>query len=196
LRYVIVPSAVLAAFLSLSIQANAQGFPPISVSSPPQGQTSSVIGPDGTYYALVPASTSTRQTPVSELVAIAATTTGTTPKWTTDISGEVGQVLPGMNDVYVVQTLISGSGKSTTSTTSILLFPTTSTGAVTGPASTITPTGNISGIEVKTVNGVDYLYIYSVSRTSSTSAGTTTFTTTQTLTIYKNGSKTTTVPIP
>lgn len=158
------------------------------------GPTDSVIGPDGTYYALVPASTSTRQAPVTELVAIAATTGSI--KWTTDINGEVDQVLPGLNDVYAVQTVSSGSGKSATTTTSVLVIP---TGGPSGTPATITPPGNISNIQIKTVAGsasTDYLYIYSVTTTSSSSGGTTTFTTTQTLTIYTNGTNPKTVTIP
>jgi hypothetical protein len=165
--------AAVAAILSVSTQANAQSLSPL---------TGSVIGPDGTYYALVPSSTSTRQAPVTELMAIGVT--GAT-KWTANFNGEFGQVLAGMNDVYVVQTTTSGSGRSTTITTSVLVIN-TSTGTA-EKFSPLTPTGSISDIQIKTVGTSDYLYINSVLTTSSTSGGTTTLTTTQTLSIYLNG---------
>lgn len=174
--------AVVAAILSVSTQAKAQGsfpLPPISVTPT---LTGSVIGPDGTFYALVPGSTSTRQAPVTELMAISVT--GAT-KWTANLSGEFGQVLAGMNDVYVVQTTAAGSGRSITITTSVLVIN-TSTGT-TEKFSPLTPTGNISDIQLKTVGTNDYLYVNSVSTTSGTSGGTTTVTTTETLSIYLNG---------
>jgi hypothetical protein len=184
MRYISLFGAAVAAILSVSTQANAQGlpsFPPISV-TPISVLPGSATGPDGTYYALVPSSTSTRQAPVTELMAISVT--GAT-RWTANINGELGQVLAGLNDVYVVQTTTSGSGRSTTTTTSVLVIK-----ASTGTAETfspLTPTGNISNIQIKTVGTNDYLYINSVSTTSSTSGGTTTTTTTQTLSIYLNG---------
>jgi lipopolysaccharide export system protein LptC len=118
--------------------------------------------------------------------------TGAT-KWTANINGEFGQVLTGLNDVYVVQTTTSGSGKSTTITTSVLAI-----NASTGKAekfSPITPAGNISEIQIKAVGTNDYLYINSVSTTSSTSGGTTTTTTTQALSIYLNGTLVKTVAL-
>jgi hypothetical protein len=174
--------AAVVAVLSVSTQANAQGLLPVPPISVTPILTGSVIGPDGTYYALVPSSTSTRQAPVTELMAISVT--GAT-KWTANLNGDLGQVLAGTNDVYVVQTTTSGSGRSTTITTSVLVI-----NALTGTAeksSPLTPTGNISEIQIKTVGPNDYLYINSVSTTSSTSGGTTTLTTTQTLSIYMNG---------
>jgi hypothetical protein len=177
-RHISFLGAVAAVFLWVSVAANAQSLLlPIGVNSSP---VSSVIGPDGTYYALVPSSASTRQAPVTELMAIGVT--GAT-KWTANISGEVGQVLPGVNDVFVEQTVITGSGRSATITTSVLVLN-ASTGAQGTP---ITPAGNISSIQEKTVGTSDYLYIYSVATSSTSSIGTTTITTTQTLSIYLNG---------
>jgi hypothetical protein len=106
-------------------------------------------------------------------------------KWTANINGELGQVFAGLNDVDVVQTTTSVSGKSITITASVLVIN-TSTGTA-EKFSPLTPTGNISDIQIKTVGTNDYLYIEPVSTTSSTSGGTTTFTTTQTLSIYLNG---------
>jgi hypothetical protein len=179
---------VLAAFLSVSVPANAQGFfPPISV-NPAPATGGAVIGPDGTYYVLVPASGSTRQAPVTELMAISVT--GNT-KWTATVSGDVGQVLPGATDVYVVQTVTSGAGRSATATTSVLVLN-ASTGVQGTP---IAPTGNISSIQEKTVGANDYLYIYSVATSSSSGGGTTTFTATQTISIYLNGALVKTVTL-
>lgn len=192
MRYVSFFGAAVAAIFSVSTQANAQSrvlLPPI-IAAPTAVLTGSTIGPDGTYYALVPSSTSTRQVPVTELMAIGVT--GAT-KWTANISGEVGQVLAGLNDVYIVQTATSGSGRSITTTTSILVIN-TSTGAA-EKFSPITPAGNISDIEIRTVGTNDYVYINSVATTSSTSAGTTTSTVTQTLSIYLNGTLVKTVDL-
>jgi hypothetical protein len=182
--------AAVAAILSISTQANAQpfsNFPPISAAPI---QTGSLIGPDGTYYALVPGSTSTRQAPVTELMAIGVT--GST-KWTANLNGEFGQVLVGVNDVYVVQTTTSGTGRNVTITTSVLVI-----NASTGTAekfSPLTPTGNISDIQIKTVGTNDYLYIDSVLTTSSSTGGTTTVTTSRTVSIYLNGTLVKTVAI-
>jgi hypothetical protein len=77
--------------------------------------------------------------------------------------------------------VVSGSGRSATTTTSILLFS-TATGAVAGP--TITPSGTIGNIEVKTIGSSDYLYVQTTSRSVSQGNGTTTVTTTTDLTIY------------
>lgn len=49
---------------------------------------------------------------------------------------------------------------------------------------TITPAGTISDIQVRSINGADYLYINSVATSSSTSGNSATFTTSRTLTIY------------
>jgi len=188
MRYLSLFGAAVAAILSVSTQANAQGlsfFSPVGVLP-----TSVLVGPDGTSYALVPSSTSTRQAPVTELMAISAT--GVT-KWTANINGEVGQVFAGLNDVYVVQTATSGSGRTTTIITTLLVI-----NASTGTAekfSPITPTGNISDIQIKTVGTNDYLYINSVSTISTTSGGTTTTTTTHTLSIYLNGTLVKTVAL-
>ena len=184
MRFIRFFGAAVAAILSVSAQANAQGFSPFPLIgvTPVSVSTGSVIGPDGTYYALVPGSTSTRQAPVTELMAIGVT--GAT-KWTANINGEFGQVLAGLNDVYVVQTTISGSGRSTTIATSVLVFN-TSTGAA-EKFSPLTPAGNISDIQIKTVGTSDYLYINLVSTSSGAAGGTTTLTTTQTLSIYLNG---------
>ena len=184
MRHISFFGAAVAAILSVSTHANAQGlspFPPISVTPIPV-LAGSAIGPDGTYYALVPSSTSTRQAPVTELMAISVT--GVT-KWTTNINGEFGQVLAGLNDVYVVQTATSGSGRNTTITTSVLVINTSSGAAE--KFSPLTPAGNISDIQIRTVGANDYLYINSVSTASSIGGGTTTVTTTQTLSIYLNG---------
>ena len=181
--------AAVVAILAVSTQASAQGLSPFSsIGVPPT--PGSAIGPDGTYYAFVPSSTSTRQAPVTELMAFSVT--GAT-KWTANINGEFGQVLAGLNDVYVVQTTTSGSGRSTTITTSVLVLK-----ASTGTAETfspLTPAGNISGIQIKTVGTNDYLYITSVSTIYSTSGGSTTTMTTQTLSIYLNGTLVKTVAL-
>lgn len=188
MRYIGFLSAILAVFLSASTEAKAQRFfQPVSINPKPL-VGNSVIGPDGTYYVLVPSSTSTLQAPVTELMAISVT--GTT-KWTANISGEVGQVLPGVNDVFVVQTVTSGTGRSATITTSVLVI-----NATTGLQGTpIAPTGNISSIHEQTVGTSDYFYIDSISTTSSSSGGTTTITTTQTLSIYLNGALVKTVTL-
>jgi hypothetical protein len=185
MRYISFFGVAVAAILSVSTPANAQV--PLIGLTPTLG---SAIGPDGTFYALVPSSTSTRQAPVTELMAISVA--GAT-KWTANINGEFSQVLPGVNDVYVVQTTTSGSVRSITVTTSVLVIK-----APTGTAETfspLTPTGNIGDIQLKTVGTNDYLYITSVSTTTSTSGGTTTTTTTQTLSIYLNGTLVKTVAV-
>lgn len=185
---------ICGAFLLATTQASAQrGFspqPPVNGSGQSQGNTA--IGPDGTYYALVPSTGSTVQAPVTELVAIGLSATPAT-KWTaTNLSGELGPVVPGATNVYVVQKVISGSGRNATSTTSVLLLS-----AATGTrVATVTPTGDINDIEVRTIGGTDYLYIYATTTSSTTSNGTTTYTTTLTLTIYSpNATVLKTVPL-
>ena len=176
------PGVICAAFLLAAMHAGAQGFfPPSNVITPIKGpgQGSTAIGPDGTYYALVPGTGSTMQTQTTDLVAIGPPSAPAT-KWTVSLSGELGQVLPGATNVYVVQTKISGSGRSATATTSVLLLSATNGSQV----ASVTPTGNIDDIEVRTIGGSDYLYIYTITTSSTSSAGTTTYTTTRTLTIY------------
>jgi hypothetical protein len=170
--------AFLLATTNASAQRGISPQPPVNGSGQSQGSTA--IGADGTYYALVPGTGSTMQTPVTDLVAIGTSATPAT-KWTATLpSGEFGPVLPGTTNVYVVQKVISGSGRSATSTTSVLLLS-----AATGTqVATVTPTGEIIDIEVRTIGSTDYLYIYTTTTSSSTSNGTTTFTTTLTLTIY------------
>lgn len=190
MRFIGFLGIVAGTFLLASAQANAQrGLPPVSA-GPIAAPISSVIGPDGTYYALVPGSTSTAKAPVTQLTAISVT--GAT-KWNANIEGEVGQVLAGLNDVYIVQTTTSGSGRNTSLTTSLLVINTSSGQAE--KFSPITPVGNISDIQIRTVGSDDYLYIYSISTTSSTSGGTTTYTTTQALSIYQNGALVKTVSL-
>jgi len=170
----------ICAAVALSIPAAAQG---IFDSLPNVAQGGTVIGPDGTYYALVPGANSTPESPSSDLVAAGMTGSGT--KWTATLNGRVGQVLPGLTTVFVVETTTSGSGRNTTTTTSVALL---SAASGTPPSSnaTITPAGTISDIEVRNINGADYLYIYSVATSSSTSGNSTTFSTTRTLTIYSS----------
>lgn len=171
-----------------SAVASAQGFIPSQlIKVPGQSQGNNAIGPDGTYYALVSASGSTPQTPMTDLVAIGPPSAPAT-KWTATLSGEIGQVLPGATDVYVVQTVVTGSGRSATSTTSVLVL----SAASGSQATPITPAGTIEDIEVRTITSstgtsTDYLYIASVTTSSTTSGGTTTVTTTRTLSIYSNG---------
>jgi hypothetical protein len=188
--------AICAACLIFSSHAAAQG--PIStilsmVSGPSQGVESTAIGPDGTYYAVVPGTGGTASAPVSELVAVGLTATPAT-KWTaTGLTGQLGPILPGANTVFVEQTVVSGSGRSATSTTSILLFS-TATGASAGP--TITPSGPISNVQLKTIGTSDYLYVQTTSRSVSQGNGTTTVTTTTDLTIYSQaGAVIKTVPL-
>ena len=180
--------------LIFSSHAAAQG--PISsilsaISGPSHGVGNTAIGPDGTYYALVPGTGSTASAPVSELIAVGLTATPAT-KWTADLTGELGAILPGANTVFVVKTVVSGSGRTATSTTSIL-----SLSAATGAAgSAITPSGMIGNIEVKTIGSSDYLYVQTTSTSTSQSDGTTTITTTTTLTIYsQTGAVIKTVPL-
>jgi hypothetical protein len=59
-------------------QASAQ--PPIFAGGP-EAVFGTTSGPDGTYYALVSAVSSTPQNPSTELLAI-SNTAGATPKWT------------------------------------------------------------------------------------------------------------------
>jgi len=186
--------AICAAFLIFSFHATAQG--PISslfsaLSGSSHGVGSTAIGPDGTYYALVPGTGSTASAPVSELIAVGLTATPAT-KWTANLTGELGAILPGANTVFVVQTVVSGSGRMATITTSIL-----SLSAATGAAGpTVTPSGTISNIEVKTVGSSDYLYVHTTSRSTSETGGTTTTTTATTLTIYSQaGAVIKTVPL-
>jgi hypothetical protein len=150
-----------------------------AISGPIHGVGITAIGPDGTYYALVPGTGSMASAPVSELIAVGLTAAPAT-KWTANLTGELGAILPGANTVFVVQTVVSGSGRMATSTTSIL-----SLSAATGAAGpTITPSGRISNIELKTIGSSDYLYVQTTSTSTSQSNGTTTITTTTTLTIY------------
>jgi hypothetical protein len=188
---------ICGALLLTATHASAQPFVPPAQPAPPikySGQGSPAIGPDGTYYLLVPATGSTAQMPVTELVAVglSPTTPANTPKWSVTLSsGEYGPVLPGATNVYVVQKVTSGSGRSAT-TTSVLLLSAASGSQV----GTITPTGDINDIEVQTIGGVDYLYVYTTITSSSTSNGTTTYTTTLTLTIYSpNATILKTVPL-
>lgn len=88
--------AICGAFLLASGHAAAQGiFDPL----PNVAQESAVIGPDGTYYTLLPGANSTVQSPSTDLVAVGITGTGT--KWTASLSGRIGQVLPGSTTVFV-----------------------------------------------------------------------------------------------
>jgi hypothetical protein len=171
--------AICGACLIFSSHAAAQR----PISSPIPGPSYSVgntaTGPDGTYYVLVPGTGSTASAPVSELIAVGLTATPAA-KWTASLTGDLGAILPGANTVFVVKTVVSGSGRTQTSTTSIL-----SLSAATGAAGpTITPSGTISNIEVKTIDSSDYLYVQTTSTSTSQSNGTTTFTTTTTLTVY------------
>ena len=170
--------AACAALLLVSAHANAQGIFK-SILTPAVGETT--IGPDGTYYAVVAGTGSTVQAPVTDLMAVGLAATPAT-KWSVTLNGHVGQVLPGATTVYVVETTTSGTGRNATITTTVALLS-AATGVQTG---TITPTGSISDIEVRTINGTDYLYIYTTTTTSSTSGNTTSFTTTRTLTIYSS----------
>ncbi len=171
--------SVMIGGLMAAMQANAQIVVPLPGFGFPALQTS--IGPDGTFYALGPAAGSTNQNPSTEVTAI-STTTGTAPKWTATITGRVSQLLPGATTVFVVQSSTSGMGRNTTLTTSVTLLS-----AATGVAETAAPislTGNISGIEVRTVGTTDYLYVTLVATSSITNGGSTTFTSATTLTIY------------
>jgi hypothetical protein len=164
---------------------------PSPIPVPSLGAGNTAVGPDGTYYALVRGTSSTASAPVSELIAVGLTTVPGT-KWTANLTGELGAILPGANTVFVVQTVVSGVGRTATSTTSIL-----SLSAATGAAGpTITPSGTISNIEVKTIGTSDYLYVQTTSTTMSQGNGTTTITTTTTLTIYSQaGAVIKTVPL-
>lgn len=170
--------AICGAFLLASGHAAAQGiFDPLPIVA----QESAVIGPDGTYYTLLPGANSTVQSPSTDLVAVGITGTGT--KWTASLSGRIGQVLPGLTTVFVVETTSSGTGRNTTTTTTVALLSADSGTPPTSNA-TITPAGTISDIQVRSINGADYLYINSVATSSSTSGISTTCTTSRTLTIY------------
>jgi hypothetical protein len=175
--------AICAVCLAFSSHAAADGLITSvlsALSGPNQTGPNTAIGPDGTYYALVPGSNSTLSMPSSELIAVGVTATPAT-KWTATLTGEIGAILPGANTVFVVQTVITGSGRTATSTTSILSYS-AATGAV---GTTITPpSGTISDITVKTIGGTDYLYVHTTSVSTSQSGGSTTITTTRTLTIY------------
>jgi hypothetical protein len=170
----------------LATQATAQIPAPFPGFGIPALQTA--IGPDGTFYALAPATGSTNQNPMTEVTAISTlpvSVTAPNPKWMATITGRVSQFLPGATAIFVVQTSTSGSGRNATLSTSLTLLST-----ATGDAVTSTPislTGNISSIEVRTVGTTtDYLYVTSVATSSSTTGGSTTFTTTTTLTIYSS----------
>jgi len=188
--------AICAACLIFSSYAAAQG-PIISsvlsaISGPSQAVGNTAIGPDGTYYALVPGNGSTASAPVWELNAVGLAATPAT-KWTSaNLTGQLGAILPGANTVFVVQTVVSDSGRTATSTTSIL-----SLSAATGAAGpTITPSGTISNIEVKTIGSSDYLYVQTTSTSTTQSDGTTTITRTTALTIYsQTGAVIKTVPL-
>ncbi len=174
---------ICGAFLFAAAHANAQGIfrgQPVIGAGP--GQVSSAIGPNGTYYALVPGNGSTMETPVTELVAIGPPSAPAQLWSVPSISGQVSAVLPGANTVFVVQTVTSGTGRSTTTTTSVLLYSAAS-GATTG-LTNVTPSGTIDDIEVRTIGSMDYLYVYTTSTSTSTNNGTTTVTTTRTLTVY------------
>ena len=172
------------AFLVVTTHAAAQGIPSRQpgAQGPVQSPGSNAIGPNGAFYALVPGTGSTPQTPVTELLAIVPSTPPATLWTASNLSGELGQLLPGANTVFVVQTVVSGTGRSATTTASVLLFS-AATGSTSG-LTTITPAGNIEDIEVKTVGTTDYLYVSTSNTSSTTSNGTTTVTTTRTLTIY------------
>lgn len=172
---------ICGALLLATTCASAQGILRSPVTAG-QSQGSTAIGSNGTYYALVPGTGSTPQTPVTDLVAIGPPTAPAQLWISSSLMGELGPVLPGANTVFVVQTVVSGSGRSATSTTSVLLFSVAS-GSTSG-LTNVTPTGTIDDIEVRTIGGSDYLYIYTTNTSSSTSNGTTTVTTTRTLTIY------------
>jgi hypothetical protein len=185
--------AICAACLIFSSHAAAQGHSALlsPILGPGTGVGNTAIGPDGTYYALVPGTGSTASAPVSELIAVSLTATPAT-KWTANLTGELGAILPGANTVFVVQTVVSGSGRTATSTTSILSHS-AATGAA-GPV--ITPSGTIGNIEVKTIGSSDYLYVQTASTSTNQSNGTTTVTTTTTLTIYsQSGAVIKTVPL-
>jgi len=186
--------AICAACLIFSSHATAQG--PISsifsaFSGASYGMGNTAIGPDGTYYALVPGTGSTPSAPVSELIAVGVTATPAT-KWTANLTGESGEILPGANTVFVVQTVVSGSGRMATFTTSILSF----SAAAGAAGTTITPSGTISNIQVRTIGTSDYLYVQTTSKSTSQSGGTTTTSATTTLTIYSQaGAVIKTVPL-
>jgi hypothetical protein len=138
----------------------------------------SAIGPDGTYYALTAAANSTPQNPSTELLAI-GNTGGNAPKWTAILPGRIGQILPGATSVFVVQSVTSGTGRNTTTTTSVQLLA-----AATGAhVTSIAPAGNITEIQVRTIGGSDYLYV-STFTLAATSGGSATFSSARTLTIY------------
>ena len=92
----------------------------------------------------------------------------------------MSSILPGLNTVFAVQTVVSGSGRTAATTTSILSFA-VSKGT---PGTTITPAGTISDIEVKTVGTEHYLYVNTITTSTSQSGGTTATSSTRTLTIY------------
>jgi len=117
---------------------------------------SSAIGPDGTFYALAPATGTTSQNPIIGITAI-STSSDTAPKWTATVTGLVAQFLPGASTVFVVQNSTSGSGRSTAISTSVTLLSTATGTPVT--ASPITLPEGISEIQVKTVGTADYLYV-------------------------------------
>jgi hypothetical protein len=169
--------------LFAAVHASAQGFLPGQPAvNAGQSQGGPAIGPNGTYYALVPGTGSTPQTPVTELVAVGPPTAPAILWTSSSLKGELGPILPGANIAFVVQTETSGSGRNTTRTTSVLLFSAAS-GSTSG-LTNVTPSGNIDDIQVRTIGGSDFLYIYTSTTSSSTSNGTTTLTTTRTLTIY------------
>jgi len=167
--------AAIFAAAALLPQVNAQ--PSVLANPAAQIVYGATIGPDGTYYALVPGTGSTAQSPSTALLAI-ANTAGTTPKWTATLTGTLGPVLPGETTVFAVQNVTTGNGRHATTTTSILLLSAAS-GAHTV---SITPAGNISDIQVRTIGGSDYLYVTTLK--GAMSADGENFITTRTVTIY------------
>src|SRR5579863_15515 len=105
--------------LTAATQSNAQILGPLPGFGLPALQTA--IGPDGTFYALAPATGSTNQNPSTEVTAF-STSAGTAPKWTAMITGRASQFLPGVASIFVVQNSISGSGRNATLTTSVTLL--------------------------------------------------------------------------
>jgi len=174
MRNIKVFGAVCAAFVLAAAPATAQG---IIGPVPPLFSGGTAIGPDGTYYAVVPGPNSTFQSPVTELMAVGL---GATPKWTYTLTAQVGQVLPGATSVFVVETTFTGSGRSLTNTTSVLVL------SVSGGTKTtsIAPAGNIYDIQVRDINGSDYLYIYTFTTSSGTGVNPASYSVTRMLTIY------------
>lgn len=165
--------AVLFAAVSLIAQGHGGPGGPghDGVGPEPGGQTA--IGPDGSFYVLVPNSTA------SDLTAIGAVATPSTT-WKVSVSGDIRAILPGATNLYLLQTVVSGSGSTATRTTSVVWLSEANGSTL----RTTAITGDVDHIEVKTVGGKDLLYVFAVTTTSSTSGSTTTTTTTRTVTIY------------